>query len=126
MVLAKPGNLIRSFIDEGPEIAEILSGMTVQPELIDYREILLNAFDSVLQGSQKSQTIKAQRLTEPLSKREREILQLISQGYTNREIGERLFLALNTIKGYNRNLFQKLGAKNRTEAVANARKLGML
>lgn len=126
LVLAKPGNLIRSFIDEGSEIAEILSGMTVQPELLEYREILLNAFDSALQGTQKLQTIKAQRLIEPLSKREREILQLISQGYTNREIGERLFLALNTIKGYNRNLFQKLDAKNRTEAVANARKLGML
>jgi len=100
--------------------------MTVQPELLEYREILLNAFDSALQGTQKLQTIKAQRLIEPLSKREREILQLISQGYTNREIGERLYLALNTIKGYNRNLFQKLNAKNRTEAVANARKLGML
>jgi LuxR family maltose regulon positive regulatory protein len=126
LVLARPGKLIRSFIDEGPQIAEILSSATVKPELLDYRETLLHVYDSVLNDSQTFQTDKAQSLIEPLSKREREILHLISLGYTNREIGERLFLALNTIKGYNRNLFQKLDAKNRTEAVANARKLGML
>jgi len=126
MVLARPGNLIRSFIDEGPQIAEILTGTIVQPELLGYRAILLNAFDSALHVLHILQTNKAQSLLEPLSKREIEILHLISLGYTNREIGENLYLALNTIKGYNRNLFQKLDAKNRTEAVANARKLGLL
>jgi LuxR family maltose regulon positive regulatory protein len=126
LVLARPGNLIRSFIDEGSQIAEILSGMTVQPDLFGYRETLLHAFGLALHDLHTSQTIKGQLEFEPLNKREREILHLISQGYTNREIGERLFLALNTIKGYNRNLFQKLNAKNRTEAVANARKLGLL
>jgi LuxR family maltose regulon positive regulatory protein len=126
LVLARPGNLIRSFIDEGPQIAEILSGMTVQPDLFGYRETLLHAFGLALHDVHTSQTIKGQLEFESLSKREREILHLISKGYTNREIGERLFLALNTIKGYNRNLFQKLNAKNRTEAVANARKLGLL
>jgi LuxR family maltose regulon positive regulatory protein len=126
MVLAKPGNLLRSFIDEGPQIAEILSGATVQLELLGYRESLLKAFDSALQQTHLLKNINTLGLLEPLSRREREILHLISLGYSNREIGERLFLALNTIKGYNRNLFQKLNAKNRTEAVANARKLGLL
>jgi LuxR family maltose regulon positive regulatory protein len=65
-------------------------------------------------------------LVEPLSRRELEILQLIAQGLSNREIGERLFLALNTVKGHNRNIFGKLDVHRRTEAVARARELGLL
>jgi LuxR family maltose regulon positive regulatory protein len=53
-------------------------------------------------------------------------LQLVAQGLSNREIGERLFLALNTIKGHNRHIFSKLGVQRRTEAVARARELGLL
>ena len=63
---------------------------------------------------------------EPLSQRELKILQLIAQGLSNREISERLFLALSTIKGHNRNIFDKLQVQSRTEAVARARELGLL
>ncbi|WP_371879051.1 response regulator transcription factor [Candidatus Chloroploca mongolica] len=45
---------------------------------------------------------------EPLSAREQEILRLIAQGCSNREIGERLYLALDTVKGHNRRIFAKL------------------
>jgi LuxR family maltose regulon positive regulatory protein len=68
----------------------------------------------------------AQPLIEPLSQRELKILQLIAQGLSNREISERLFLALSTIKGHNRNIFDKLQVQSRTEAVACARELGLL
>ena len=65
-------------------------------------------------------------LIEPFSQRELEILQLIAQGLSNREIGERLFLALDTIKGHNRKIFDKLQVQSRTEAIARARELGLL
>lgn len=65
-------------------------------------------------------------LIEPLSQRELKILQLIAQGLSNREIGERLFLALDTIKGHNRKIFDKLQVQSRTEAVARARELDLL
>jgi LuxR family maltose regulon positive regulatory protein len=65
-------------------------------------------------------------LLEPLSEREVEVLVLIAQGLSNREISKRLFRALDTIKGHNRNIFSKLQAQNRTEAVARARELGLL
>ena len=65
-------------------------------------------------------------LIEPLSQRELEILQLIAQGLSNREIGERLFLALDTVKGHNRKIFDKLQVQSRTEAIARARELGLL
>jgi len=65
-------------------------------------------------------------LVETLSQRELEILKLIAQGLSNREIGERLFLALDTVKGHNRKIFDKLQVLRRTEAVARARELGLL
>ena len=67
-----------------------------------------------------------QPLIEPLSPRELEVLQLISQGLSNQEIADRLFLALSTVKGYTRTLFEKLQVGRRTEAVARARELGLL
>nr|WP_246061398.1 LuxR C-terminal-related transcriptional regulator [Paenibacillus oralis] len=63
---------------------------------------------------------------EPLSQREIEVLQLIAQGLSNREIAEKLFLALDTVKGHNRRIFEKLHVQRRTEAIARARELKLL
>ncbi|NIQ75445.1 MAG: hypothetical protein GWN67_12525 [Phycisphaerae bacterium] len=65
-------------------------------------------------------------IVEPLSERELEVLQLIAEGLTNPEIAARLFLSLNTVKVHTRNIYGKLGAYNRTQAVARARALGIL
>lgn len=65
-------------------------------------------------------------LLEPLSPRELEVIRLMAQGLSNREISERLFLALDTVKGHNRRIFDKLQVQRRTEAVARARELGLL
>ena len=65
-------------------------------------------------------------MVEPLSQRELEILQLMAEGLSNREISERLFLAVNTVKGHNQIIFDKLQVQRRTEAVARARELGLL
>jgi LuxR family maltose regulon positive regulatory protein len=65
-------------------------------------------------------------LVESLSPRELEILKLIADGLSNREIGERLFLALDTVKGHNRRIFEKPQVQRRTEAIACARALGLL
>jgi LuxR family maltose regulon positive regulatory protein len=61
-----------------------------------------------------------------LSQRELEVLRLIAEGLSNQEIGERLFLALDTIKGHNRRIFEKLEVKRRSEAIARGRELGLL
>jgi LuxR family maltose regulon positive regulatory protein len=65
-------------------------------------------------------------LVTALSQRELEILQLIAQGFSNQEIGEKLFLALDTVKGHNRRIYNKLQVQRRTEAIARARELGLL
>ena len=99
----------------------------------DYTGKLLAEFHESLIGEQQSiepfpssSVLQSSSLIDPLSQRELEILRLIAQGLTNREIGERLFLALDTIKGHNRKIFAKLQVHRRTEAVARARELGLL
>ena len=61
-----------------------------------------------------------------LSKRELEILQLMAEGLTNNEIGERLFLSVNTIKTHLSRIFEKLDVTRRTQAVDKAKKLRIL
>ena len=68
----------------------------------------------------------AQPLIEPLSERELEVLRLVAQGLSNQEIAQKLFVALNTVKGHNLRIFAKLQAKSRSGAVARARELGLL
>ena len=65
-------------------------------------------------------------LAEPFSEREREILRLVAQGLTNREIADRLSLAQGTVKNYVTTILQKLGARDRTQAALRARELGIL
>jgi LuxR family maltose regulon positive regulatory protein len=63
---------------------------------------------------------------EPLSERELEVLHLIADGLSNREIAARLVLAVTTVKKHASNIYRKLGVGSRTEAVARARDLGWL
>jgi DNA-binding NarL/FixJ family response regulator len=62
----------------------------------------------------------------PLSEREREVLEAIASGATNREIAGRLFLSPHTIKEHTSTLYRKLGVRNRAEAVQKAQRLGLI
>lgn len=61
-----------------------------------------------------------------LSKRELEVLQLMAEGLSNQEIAARLFVSLNTVKTHSLKIFEKMEVKRRTQAVDQARKLGIL
>ena len=63
---------------------------------------------------------------EPLTPREREVLRLICEGLSNREISERLTVTLNTVKKHTSNLYDKLGVRSRTQAIARAQTLDLL
>jgi predicted ATPase/DNA-binding CsgD family transcriptional regulator len=65
-------------------------------------------------------------LVEPLTDRELDILRLLADGLSNREIGLELALAPETVKWYNKHIFSKLGVRNRTEAANQAQSLGLL
>jgi len=129
LALAEPENYIRSFLDIGKPMEEFLlwsleSPALSEPHLRTYVSRLLSHFVADLPN--KSSQPSGSVLIEPLTERELEILRLIAQGLSNREISERLFLALSTVKGYNRIIFDKLQVQRRTEAIARARQLGLL
>jgi LuxR family maltose regulon positive regulatory protein len=130
LALAEPGGFIRSFVDEGLPIAHLLSKAAARGTMTDYIGKILAAFDAEKpkhdETSQRPLAPPNQLLIEPLSQRELEVLRLIAQGLSNQEISERLYLALDTVKGHNRNIFGKLQVQRRTEAAARARELGLL
>ncbi len=119
LTTAVEGGFIRLFVDEGRPMAELLARLQEQGgSLSAYVQQLLAAMTDPAPASPT--------LVEPLSERELEILQLIANGLSNREIGARLFIALDTVKGHNRRLYGKLEVQRRTEAVARGRELGLL
>jgi len=130
LVLAEPGGFIRIFIDEGMPMFELLSEVAVHGIMPEYIGKLLAVFVAEEQKSVDKTDLHfvpfARGLIEPLSERELNVLELIAQGLSNREISERLFLALSSVKGHNQNIFGKLEVQRRTEAVARARELGLL
>lgn len=67
-----------------------------------------------------------QQLEDPLSERELEVLDLLASGRTNSEVARDLFVSVGTVKSHTGNIYRKLGAKNRAEALARARELGVL
>ena len=109
-------------------MAQLLSQASATGMVPDYIRKLLAIFKAEEQKSEAPSYLPppAQPLLEPLSQRELEVLHLMAQGLSNQEMSERLFLALDTVKGHNRNIFGKLQVQRRTEAVARARELGLL
>ena len=128
LTIAEPGGFIRTFIDEGPPMEHLLKESLARGVAPDYVRQLLGVFPSVEPEGAASLQPQATMpvLVEPLSEREIEVLQLIAQGLTNPEIAARLYLSLNTVKVHTRNIYGKLGIKNRTQAVARGRELGIL
>ena len=112
----------RVFLDQGQPMAQLLyqaASRGIQPEFCNQ---LLAEFPSAPQPGSELQD----ELIEPLSDRETEVLRHIALGSTNQEIAQELVLSLYTIKSHARNIYGKLAVKNRTEAVAKARLLGLL
>jgi len=129
LALTEPENYARSFLDLGKPMKEFLSWSLdskslTEPHLRAYVSKLLSHFGEDI--SVKSSQPTGGALIGPLSQRELDVLRLIAKGLSNREISERLFLALSTVKGHTRIIFDKLQVQRRTEAVARARELGLL
>lgn len=121
LALAAPGGYVRVFTDAGAPVRGLLAALVARGVLPEAARQRLAAFAGA--GAPAS---PPQPLVDPLSERELEVLRLVAAGLSNREIGERLFLALDTVKGHNRHIYAKLGVSRRTEAVARARALGLL
>jgi LuxR family maltose regulon positive regulatory protein len=123
--LAEPEGFVRVFVDKGQPIAQLLYQAAERGIAPEYAGRLLAAFPAV----EPVPTILSKlpsEMIEPLSEREHEVLLLIADGLSNREIAQRLFLSLSTVKVHTYNMYGKLGVHSRTQAVAKARTLGIL
>jgi len=126
--LAEPESFVCVFVEEGPPMARLLYEALSHEIAPDYIQRLLKAFpveEPEKAGSPQPHGPDSE-LIEPLSERELEVLQLITEGISNQEISSRLYLSVNTIKSHTRNIYGKLGVNNRTQAAARARALGIL
>ncbi len=128
--VAEPGGCVRSFLDEGASMARLVRDRAARSPS-DYATLLLGAFRTAARSRRHATTASSSEtrlggLVEPLTGRELELLALIAEGLSNRQIAERLFLSPQTVKVHARNIYGKLGAGSRTQAVATARSLGVL
>ncbi|MGE5603217.1 MAG: LuxR C-terminal-related transcriptional regulator, partial [Nitrososphaerales archaeon] len=145
--LAEPEGYVLTFLEEFPAAASLLADVHndawVDEQVRKYAARLLSA--SSLLGSPRQKDGESQPGTashlhdeiswqdtqepapvEPLSSRELETLRLIGEGYTNQEIAGRLAITLHTVKKHSSNIFGKLGVSSRTQAIARARRLGLI
>jgi LuxR family maltose regulon positive regulatory protein len=131
LFLGESKGYVRTFVDEGPEMAALISevlelrqrGRMRPSDHVPARYLakLMAAFEQEV-----AKPATAKQLVEPLSERELEVLALIAAGESNREIAGRLFVSTSTVKTHVNNLFRKLSARNRTQAVARAREMNLL
>jgi len=120
--LAAPEGYHRTFIDQGEQIAQLIYQAALRGIYPEFCNQLLEEFSAPLKLDASPQD----DLVDPLTHREIEVLKIIDKGRTNQEIAQELVLSLHTIKSHARNIYSKLGVKNRTEAVARARLLDLL
>jgi LuxR family maltose regulon positive regulatory protein len=144
LAMGEPEGYRRIYLDEGWAIAEIITRCGSSHKTADDRlpsTAFINSLLDALRGApvpaptlpaageatHEAFTVKTEDgLTISLSLREIEVLSLIAEGKSNQEISARLYLTLNTVKRHAYNIYAKLDVKNRTQAVAKARRLGLI
>jgi LuxR family maltose regulon positive regulatory protein len=125
LTLAAPEGYIRLFVDEGAPMRDLLRQAGARGLVPSYVSTLLEAFEPGGEASASSAPHPA-TLIEPLTAREREVLRLLAEGASNREIARRLILSTGTVKKYVYNICGKLGVQSRTQALVRAQALHLL
>ena len=126
--MAQPQGFIRVFIDKGMNLIPLLHMAASSQLLPDYSRSLLAEFEGASSSSpiSPSPNLIASSLIETISEREVEVLQLLSDGLTNQEIAQTMFVSVNTVKSHLKSIYGKLSVHNRREAVARARVLHLI
>jgi LuxR family maltose regulon positive regulatory protein len=108
-------------------------GAAIAPVMRDYVHKLLDAFlqEREAQRSRGAEAVSllpplTEALIDPLTERELEVLRLLAEGLSNKEIAERLIVAPSTVKQHLKNIYSKLDVHSRTQAVARGRELALL
>lgn len=131
LALSAGEGIVQPFREAGPVVTRMLETGLAADRLSGFAETVLGRRDT---GTSSALPATA-RLTdlgpdggvlEALTEREREVLELIATGLSNREIGDRLYVTEGTVKNHAHNIYEKLGVGGRTQALARARALGYL
>ncbi|MGB9754120.1 LuxR C-terminal-related transcriptional regulator [Roseiflexus castenholzii] len=133
--LAEPGGLVRTFVDEGEAMKWLLAdcGASIAPQaqqgdgdarrLLAYVDDLMGMFRSIPTTQTASPFFHA---NEPLTAREIQVLRLLATGHTDQEIATSLVIAVSTVRSHIKRIYAKINARNRTQAAARARDLGII
>ena len=122
--LAEPEGWVRTFIEHGQPMEDLLRRAAFDGCSPSYARRLLAALAAECPQTGTYQS--SQPLPEPLSDRELEVLALIAAGFSNRRIGDQLFVSLNTVKSHTKEIYRKLNVRSRTQASSKARELDLL
>ena len=126
LTLAEPENYIRIFLDKGEQMVGLLVEFLQKSRPAELQTYVQKILSYQVSGISSQQKEASSALVEPLSERELEVLQLIAAGHTNREIADRLVVAISTIKTHINNIYGKLGVTRRTHAISRAKQLNLL
>jgi LuxR family transcriptional regulator, maltose regulon positive regulatory protein len=132
LILACGPGYVRVFADEGAPMRNLLAELPARPGQhaagIDrgYLAALMRACARAEATPPRGEAAAPPGLAEPLTGRELEVLRLLAAGKSNQRIAYDLVVALDTVKKHVTHVLGKLGAANRTEAVARARQLGLI
>jgi LuxR family maltose regulon positive regulatory protein len=114
---AQPQGFIRIFLDEGEAMRALLGHFSQKFPCSAAQPFVTG----LLSTFQPETPLSGESLIEPLTGREREILQLVCEGLSNQEIARQLVLSVGTVKTHIHNIFGKLGVSNRPQAIARTR-----
>ena len=120
--IAEPEKYVRVFLDAGAPIATLLTNIPQTP----FTQKLLATFGIETHPPHPLTPSPHLDLFAPLNKRELAILKLMAAGLSNRDIGDELFLSVNTIRWYASQIYSKMGVSGRGTAVARAHELSIL
>lgn len=130
LYLAEPGGFIRTFLAEGSPAADLLERVYQQKrtKITESESDFSQSYVQKILAAFKAHTSISSPydLIDPLSPRELDVLRLIAAGMSNQEIAEKLFISVNTVRTHTKSINLKLDVHNRTQAVASAKKLGVL
>jgi LuxR family maltose regulon positive regulatory protein len=127
LTLGEPEGHVRVFVEQGAPMAALLQRAAAHGITPDYVSRLLAAFEA--EGAESVPTPSPPStppLVESLTPRELDVLHLLGEGCSNREIAEALVITLNGVKKHTSNIYGKLGVHSRTQAVVRAQELGLL
>jgi LuxR family maltose regulon positive regulatory protein len=128
--LGEPQGYVLLFLEEGPVLIPFLDAIenrqATPGQVRKYARKLLESFSEIGKLATPRPSSEAVRLVEPLTPREMEVLKLLAAGDSNQTIADKLFITVRTVKKHTSNIYGKLNASSRTQAVALGRELGLL